>query len=352
MNTWWNGPITQILYCIEYVPILDGRIASELAHSIIMRRCLVEGPETYLEAIDAALAQNETVRVLEISHQENALRQFLQGLAYELRRRYPWPAPPIIFLDRSNWAQLIGTTPALGRINLLQLDVSQRLGFEFGELDGRPEYGLLVRMNSGGIVGLSAPASLSEPGVTIFSSETADVRRIINEVGHALMLRPDELTSFAIPQPPQRPQPQLLPLLELPTSGVERWSGDRVERHRVVIDQEGLFRTIDGGYLDTRMASASWRPNAELALFIMDPHGNFYVSLRRVVSRIHHSTLSGGGPVAAAGELRVRNGRLMAVTDRSGHYPPDADSNRVIVSELRERGVNTTEVVFDFIGSR
>ncbi|OBG55594.1 hypothetical protein A5669_18015 [Mycolicibacterium fortuitum] len=115
-----------------------------------------------------------------------------------------------------------------------------------------------------------------------------------------------------------------------------------------MLDKEGRFRTIDGGVLDTRMASASWRPNAELALFIMDQHGNFYVSLRRVVSRIHHSTLSGGGPVAAAGELRVREGRLLTLTDHSGHYPPTRFGNQIVMSELQQRGVNTADVLFDF----
>lgn len=180
-----------------------------------------------------------------------------------------------------------------------------------------------------------------------------DTPQIIEQVSRALTLRPTELVVFeqareqAAHQAGRR-QPRLLPDLEPQRSGVERWSANRIERHRVVVDKEGRLRTIDGGVLDTRMASASWRPNAELALFIMDPHGNFYVSLRRVVSRIHHSTLSGGGPVAAAGELRVREGRLLTLTDHSGHYPPTRFGNQIVMSELQQRGVNTADVRFDF----
>lgn len=202
-------------------------------------------------------------------------------------------------------------------------------------------------------MGFLAPAKLSEPGVSLVVSGEIDTPQIIEQISRALTLRPTELVVFEQAREQAahqvRPaQPRLLPDLEPQRSGVERWAPERIERHRVVLDKEGRFRTIDGGVLDTRMASASWRPNAELALFIMDQHGNFYVSLRRVVSRIHHSTLSGGGPVAAAGELRVREGRLLTLTDHSGHYPPTRFGNQIVMSELQQRGVNTADVLFDF----
>ncbi|MGW4098411.1 hypothetical protein [Mycobacterium sp. NPDC004974] len=356
VTMWWHGAIAQILYCLQYVQILDGRGTFEMSHAIVARRCLAYGPQSYLEAIDEALAQGGSVRVVTTPHSEADIRQFLQALAWELRRTYPWPLPPVLELRLENWNQLLGAAEPIARIKLRQLEVSQRLGFDFGDIPGRQEPGLLLRLESGAVVGFLAPTKLSDPGVALVVSGEIEAPQIIDQISRMLALRPTELTGLdqagnQTPPPMQQArtlQARLLPDLEPQQSGVERWPAERIERHRVVIDKEGRFRTIDGGVLDTRMASASWRPNAELALFIMDPHGNFYVSLRRVVSRIHHSTLSGGGPVAAAGELRVREGRLLVLTDHSGHYPPTRIGNQIVMSELQQRGVSTADVLFDF----
>jgi hypothetical protein len=52
--------------------------------------------------------------------------------------------------------------------------------------------------------------------------------------------------------------------------------------------------------------------------------------------------------VAAAGELRVRDGYLSVMTDHSGHYPPTRSGNQIVVTELQQQGVNTADVLFDF----
>ncbi|WP_301144660.1 hypothetical protein [Mycolicibacterium fortuitum] len=324
-----------------------------MSRAVMAQRCLADGPQSYLEAIESALAQDESFRGIPTPHSEGDLRQFLQALAMEVRRSYPWPLPPVLEVRLENWHQLLGVPQPIARIELRQLEVSQRLGFEFGDIPGRQEPGLLLRLGSGAIVGFLAPTKLSSPGVSVMVSGDIDTRQIIDQISRLLTLQPTELTVVEpagnqVTHQVRPAQPRLLPDLEPQRSGVERWAPERIERHRVVVDKEGRLRTIDGGVLDTRMASASWRPNAELALFIMDPHGNFYVSLRRVVSRIHHSTLSGGGPVAAAGELRVREGRLLTLTDHSGHYPPTRFGNQIVMSELQQRGVNTADVLFDF----
>ncbi len=352
----WRGAIAQILYCVQYVAVLDGRAASEVSRAIIARRCLSDGPQAYLDAIDAALLQERSVCVVSTPHDDNDVRPFLQALAGEIRRNHPWSPPPALELRLDNWTRLFGTAQPVGRIELRQLEVSQLLGFEFGDITGMQEPGLLLRLKSGAVVGLLAPAMINHAGVSIFSGSEAHARQAIDEISRMIDLHPSSLTVFVTngqstassTQLLKQRQPGLLPDLEPLSSGVERWSAERIERQRVVVDEEGFFRTIDGGVLDTRMATASWRTNAELALFIMDPHGNFYVSLRRVIGRIHHSTLSGGGPVAAAGELRVREGRLSVITDHSGHYPPTRSANQIVVSELQSRGVAMEDVLLDF----
>ncbi len=348
---WWRGAVSQILYCLQYEPVLDGRGAIDMSRAIAARRCLADGPQSYLEAIEAAIAQNGSVCVAPTPHTDHTVRPFLDALASELRSLIPWGLPFAQELRLDNWGQLLNGVQPIARVEMRQLEVSQRLGFEFDDLAGRNEPALLMRLSSGTIIGLSARPRIGDPGVDIFANGGIDTPRVLNEISRIMMLQPNQVTMLQQAAPSEERTVMrrgLLPDLEPLASGVERWSPERVERHRVVIDQDGRFRTIDGGVLDTRMASASWRPNSELALFVMDPHGNLYVSLRRVVSRIHHSTLTGGGPVAAAGELRVRDGQLLTLNDHSGHYPPTHSCNQITVAELKQRGVDTRNVVFDF----
>ncbi|MUL46843.1 hypothetical protein FZI97_13125 [Mycobacterium sp. CBMA360] len=341
---------------MQYEFMLDGRAATDMARAIVARRCLTDGAQSYLEAIDAAITQNGSVCVAPTPHTDNTLRPFLHALAGELRNPFPWGPPFTQELKLDNWGQLFNVGQPIARIEMRLLEVSQRLGFEFGEIPGRPEPALLIRLRSGTVVGLMARPRIGDPGVEIFANGAVDVPRVLSEISGIMALHPNQIAVLQqpvarnqIPSEERKAQQRgLLPDLEPLASGVERWSPERLARHRVVIDEDGRFRTIDGGVLDTRMASASWRPNTELALFVMDPHGNLYVSLRRVVSRIHHSTLAGGGPVAAAGELRVRDGQLLTLTDHSGHYPPTRSDNQIIVAELQQRGVNIANVLFDF----
>lgn len=352
---WWRNAISQILYCLQYVPTLDGRTALEISEAIVARRCLEDGPETYLEAIEAALTQGDELNTIPTPHADASIRSFVSALATELRRLHTWTLPPMVQLRLEQWEQIIGAAQPIGRIELRQLEVSKRLGFEFVEV-GTHRPRLLLHLETGMVVGLSAPLNINDSGVAVFVGNNVGARPIAEEIQRTTGLGQADLTVFApssarpglAKNPLQTQQRRLMPDLTSQSSGVERWSPGQLERHRVVIDDEGRFRTIDGGMLDTRMATASWRPNAELALFILDPHGNIYVSLRRVVSRVHHSTLSGGGPVAAAGELRVRDGHLLALTDHSGHYPPTHSSNQILVDELQRQGVMTTDVLFDF----
>lgn len=353
---WWRGPISQILYCLQYEPVLDGRGAIDMSRAIVARRCLTDGPQSYLDAAEAAITHNGSVCVAPTPHNDHTFRRFLRALAGELRTLFPWGLPFAQELRLDNWGQLLNGIQPIARIEMRQLDVSQRLGFEFGDIAGRREPALLIRLGSGTIVGLSARPRIGEPGIEIFASGALDTPRVLNEISSIVALQPNQVTVLQqtgghnlMPSEEHTVQRRgLLPDLEPLASGVERWSPERIERHRIVIDEDGRFRTIDGGVLDTRMASASWHPGSELALFVMDPHGNFYVSLRRVVSRIHHSTLSGGGPVAAAGELRVRDGQLLTLNDHSGHYPPTHSANQSAVAELKQRGVDLTNVAFDF----
>jgi hypothetical protein len=49
---------------------------------------------------------------------------------------------------------------------------------------------------------------------------------------------------------------------------------------------------------------------------------------------IHHSSLFGGGPLASAGSMRIYRGRIMEISNRSGHYKIPWNKNGQIFKEL------------------
>jgi hypothetical protein len=74
------------------------------------------------------------------------------------------------------------------------------------------------------------------------------------------------------------------------------------------------------------------------AIFVMDGDGNIFAGQHKV-GLFHHSSFLGGGAVAAAGEMKVEKGRLVAVTAKSGHYWPTPEHTRQLLRELAANGV-------------
>ena len=55
---------------------------------------------------------------------------------------------------------------------------------------------------------------------------------------------------------------------------------------------------------------------------------------------LHHSSLVAGAAVAAAGEMTVKNGALLSISNWSGHYAPRPSCLRVLLDKLEEMGVS------------
>ena len=58
----------------------------------------------------------------------------------------------------------------------------------------------------------------------------------------------------------------------------------------------------------------------------------------------NHSTLVGGGDVAAAGEMQVNDGKLIQLGDTSGHYRPDNQMTYQAAARLEQMGVDMSDV--------
>jgi len=89
--------------------------------------------------------------------------------------------------------------------------------------------------------------------------------------------------------------------------------------------------------LDTRrMVTAVSGPGK--AIYVMSATGNIHYSSHSVGHR-HHSSLLAGGNVAGAGELEVRNGRLLWLSNKSGHYFPYVPHLLQVLHQLQKKGV-------------
>jgi hypothetical protein len=85
--------------------------------------------------------------------------------------------------------------------------------------------------------------------------------------------------------------------------------------------RDGKLYDAQGNLFDTTNAT---NPESRgHAIFVMDQNGNIYASNNPAQGKFHHSSFFGGEPVAGAGEIRVENGVLKGLSDRSGHYRPD-----------------------------
>jgi hypothetical protein len=113
------------------------------------------------------------------------------------------------------------------------------------------------------------------------------------------------------------------------------------EEHRLFVDADGHLRSAgDGRLYDTTSGVSAWSGGGQ-AIFVMDGSGNLYATLDQRVGHTHHSSLLGGEPVAGAGEIEVEDGRLVSMTNQSGHYRPTMAMNDRVLRSLREQGLVT-----------
>jgi hypothetical protein len=84
------------------------------------------------------------------------------------------------------------------------------------------------------------------------------------------------------------------------------------------------------------------------AIFVVDELGDFYASTEQALGSFHHSSLSSGKPVAAAGEIEVKAGKLIRISDRSGHYFPPRMLTERAIARLSAMGVKMDGVKMDF----
>lgn len=110
-------------------------------------------------------------------------------------------------------------------------------------------------------------------------------------------------------------------------------SAAELEATRVFVKPDGrLYRAADG----RPFHAPDW------AMFVMDRGANLYAvnsGISGRSGRLHHSSFFAGAPVAAAGGIKVVNGRMLAMHDQNGHYWATADANDLGLQLLCEHGL-------------
>lgn len=101
---------------------------------------------------------------------------------------------------------------------------------------------------------------------------------------------------------------------------------------------DGLLHRDDGVLLDTTQGSTFFAGQGS-EMFVLDATGVLHVAPHRI-GEYQHSSLVAGADVAMSGEIRATAGRIIALTDRSGHYRPDAVHMRQLLELLDRRGVD------------
>ncbi|HEX3635327.1 MAG TPA: hypothetical protein VHV99_07540 [Paraburkholderia sp.] len=104
----------------------------------------------------------------------------------------------------------------------------------------------------------------------------------------------------------------------------------------VVKDASGdLYHT---GSKETHFSGHGW------AIYVVGMENTFY-SNSHLVNKFHHSSFLAGAPVQGAGEIAVNNGKVVAVTNKTGHYSAGPAELTRTLFLLHRGGVNLDEIL-------
>ena len=117
------------------------------------------------------------------------------------------------------------------------------------------------------------------------------------------------------------------------------------------VDAQGNPVYMDTTDITTQAGLAGSKP--ERMIYTMDAQGQMRLAdpaaeqASMPGERFHHSSLAGGAAVAGAGEVKVREGVVESVSDKSGHYQPDFGMTTQVDQALQAGGVDTSRVTYE-----
>lgn len=118
-------------------------------------------------------------------------------------------------------------------------------------------------------------------------------------------------------------------------------------------DEKNLYKAqIRNGrvYVDNKIFSTTLNPKTGRGhtIFVLDELGDLYLSNESEFNRFHHSTLSSGRPVYAAGEALIVDGKIVVLTNQSGHYKSSIESLKLVKARLRALSYEGSDLIRTF----
>ncbi|MCL9685543.1 hypothetical protein [Legionella maioricensis] len=113
-----------------------------------------------------------------------------------------------------------------------------------------------------------------------------------------------------------------------------------IEIHNGLLHKEG--KVFDSSRLiahDKRgFVAFTLNANGELSVF-----EHLSMTLDKKGRKLAHSSMNAGAPVLSAGEMEIKNGKLISINTYSGHYEPSLYSVARFLEYLSDRGVDISE---------
>jgi hypothetical protein len=123
----------------------------------------------------------------------------------------------------------------------------------------------------------------------------------------------------------------------------------------VVVENGRFYKAIDGARFTTTTRKVfddlGMGFDSYTQAYACDKHGNLFVIDAGMKDdngkpiQINHSTLAAGDDVICAGSISIKNGRLKAISNSSGHYAPTTTELTNYLQYLNSVGVDLTPVV-------
>ena len=117
-------------------------------------------------------------------------------------------------------------------------------------------------------------------------------------------------------------------------------NSDQRMQYLLIVKTGQLYNHSSGGKFDT---GTTWGNASRSSAFAMDCDERIYSTgdASGVGINWNHSSLLSGQPVICAGEITVRDGKLLSIDNNSGHYKPDVQNLADCVRALEYAGMNT-----------
>lgn len=134
------------------------------------------------------------------------------------------------------------------------------------------------------------------------------------------------------------------------TASCEKVSRERLEAAEVTYcnkkERQQYVVIVEDGKLYYANQSQKLVNSVEGAktMFVMAPDLTLYMSEKKP-AKFHHSSFLSGGAVFAAGYVKVEKGKLMEITPHSGHYRPSEEHFARCLNQLKDLGIDMSEVI-------